>query len=91
VVRGAAESRFTFSLPIKIDTDNGAAAAHVGKFLKLPKSMMTELFTDSEAYDVTFPEKSTTEQKALIASSSVFINASFFEQENEGGVIGMLI
>ena len=63
------------------DTDNGAA--HVGKILKLPKSFMTEMFTDSEAYDVTFPEKSTTEQKALIAGSSVFINANFFEQEKE--------
>ena len=73
----------------QIDTDNGAA--HVGNILKLPKSMMTELCTDSEAYAVTFPEKSTTEQKALIAGSSVFINASFFEQGNEGGVIGMLI
>ena len=44
---------------------------------------MTEIFTDSEAYDITFPDKSTTEQKALIAGSSIFINANFFEQDGE--------
>lgn len=64
-------------------TDDGAPFA--GKILKLPKSLAVELFTDAEAYDVTFPENSTTEQKALIAGSSVYINANFFESEtNEG-------
>jgi hypothetical protein len=42
------------------------------------------MFTDSEAFDVSFPEDATTEQKALIAGSSVWINANFFEAEKEG-------
>jgi len=64
------------------ETDNGAP--NVGKILKIPKSWRTEAFTDSEAYDVTFPSDATAEQKALIAGSSVWINASFFEAENAG-------
>jgi len=44
---------------------------------------MTEMFTDAEAYDVTFPEQCTSEQKVLIAGSSVFINANFFESETQ--------
>lgn len=64
------------------DTDNGAP--NVGKILKVPKSLRTEMFTDSEAFDVSFPEDATTEQKALIAGSSVWINANFFEAEKEG-------
>jgi hypothetical protein len=63
------------------DTDNGAP--HAGKIVKVPKSIMSEMFTDAEAFDVSFPEGSTSEQKALIAASSVFINANFFESENE--------
>jgi hypothetical protein len=43
------------------------------------------MFTDAEAFDVTFPDDATTEQKALIAGSSVWINANFFEAEKEGG------
>lgn len=63
------------------DTDGGAS--HIGKILKVPKSLMTEMFTDAEAYDVTFPEQCTSEQKVLIAGSSVFINANFFESETQ--------
>lgn len=65
------------------DTDNGAPNA--GKILKIPKSIKTEVFTDAEAYDVTFPEDATAEQKALLAGSTIYINANFFEQENESG------
>jgi hypothetical protein len=64
------------------DTDNGAP--HVGKILKVPKSLATEIFTDSEAFDVDFPVDATVEQKALIAASSVYINANFFESEKQG-------
>ncbi len=63
-------------------TDNGAP--YIGKILKLPKSMMTELFTDSEAFDITFPEKANAEEKALISGSTIFINANFFEQDGGG-------
>lgn len=61
-------------------TDDGAPYA--GKIVKVPKSFFTEIFTDSEAYDVTFPVDASVEQKALIAGSSVFINASYFEDDD---------
>lgn len=63
------------------DTDNGAP--HAGKILKLPKSLTVELLSDAEAFDVTFPEDATTVQKAIIAGSAIFINATFFEGQEE--------
>lgn len=65
------------------DTDNGAA--NVGKILKVPKSLMTEFFTDAEAFDVTFPEDASVEQKAVLAGSAVYLNANFFESEKDQG------
>lgn len=50
---------------------------------KVPKSLAVELFTDAEAFDVEFPEGSTSVQKALIAGSAILINANFFESETE--------
>ncbi len=53
--------------------------------MKLPKSLLVEFLSDAEAYDVTFPEQATVEQKALIAGSVLFINANFFEGEQDEG------
>jgi len=66
----------------QLDTDNGAPS--VGKIVKVPKSLRTEIFTDAEAFDVIFPDGATVEQKAMIAGSSVFINANFFENQDGG-------
>lgn len=63
------------------DTDNGAP--YVGKVVKVPKSLMTEIFVDSEAFDVNFPVDATPVQKAMIAGSAILINANFFENENQ--------
>jgi hypothetical protein len=63
------------------DTDNGAP--YIGKVVKIPKSLAVEMFTDSEAFDVTFPDGATPVQKALIAGSAILINANFFERETE--------
>lgn len=50
--------------------------------------MAVELFTDSEAFDVVFPEDATNVQKALIAGSAILINANFFESETEDSGAG---
>lgn len=65
------------------DTDNGAP--YVGKVVKVPKSLAVEMFTDSEAFDITFPDDATNVQKALIAGSAILINANFFEDEAQDG------
>lgn len=74
------------------DTDNGAP--YVGKVVKVPKSLAVEMFTDAEAFDVTFPNDATNVQKAMIAGSAVLINANFFEEEANndegGGTAGIL-
>ena len=64
------------------DTDNGAQ--HSGKILKMPRSWKSELFTDADVFEVSFPEGATSEQKGLLVGASIFLNAIFFEGENEG-------
>merc|ERR1712150_226800 len=54
-------------------------ADYAGKIVKVPRSILTEIFTDAEAYEVTFPENATASEKALIMGSAIFINANFFE------------
>mmetsp|Transcript_3446 Transcript_3446/g.4885 ORF Transcript_3446/g.4885 Transcript_3446/m.4885 type:complete len:250 (-) Transcript_3446:308-1057(-) len=61
------------------DTDNGAPS--VAKIMKVPKSLFTEVFTDSEAFDITFPDEASAHHKALIAGTTIFLNANFFEAD----------
>jgi len=63
------------------NTDDNAP--HSGKILKLPKSMMTEILTDANAFDVTFPEDANNSQKAMIMGTAIFLNALFFEGNEE--------
>ena len=88
--RGCCKVPFHIFPATQMDTDNGAP--EIGKIVKVPKSIAVELFTDAEAYDITFPEDATPEQKAIIAGTTIFLNANFFENESnenaEGGVLG---
>jgi len=55
------------------DTDNGADP--IGKIVSRPKSLLTEVFTDANVFDVYFPADANAEQKALICGSAVLLNA----------------
>lgn len=61
-------------------TDGGAP--YIGKIVKQPKSLMVELISEAEAFDISFPDNATKEQKAMIAGSAVLINAHFFEGDD---------
>ena len=65
--------------------DTHGGAPYIGRILKVPKSLMTELFTDAEAFDVTFPEDATSSQKAMLIGSAIFLNAIFFEGQDNAG------
>jgi len=65
--------------PYDLKDTNGAE--HIGKILKKPKSMMTEVFTDSEAFECTFPKDCTPAQKATIVGSAILLNAIYFEED----------
>jgi hypothetical protein len=65
------------------DTDGDAN--YDGKIVKVPKSLMTELFTEAEAFDITFPEDASSQQKAMLTGTALFINANFFEGNDDGG------
>jgi hypothetical protein len=59
---------------------NGSDAPHLGKIIKKPKSLATEIFTDADAFEVKFPSEATVEQKASLVGTSIFLNAVFFER-----------
>lgn len=67
----------------------GGDAPYIGKILKKPKSMMVEVFTDSDAFEVTFPEKASVDEKAILVGSTILLNAVFFESDNSDGAAGL--
>lgn len=69
--------------PYDQENTNGDAP-YVGKILKKEKSGATAVFTEADAFEVNFPSDATTDQKALLVGTSIFLNAVFFE-DNGGG------
>jgi Scramblase len=55
-------------------------APFIGKIVKAPKSLGVEIFTEADAFDITFPEGSTAQEKGLLMGSAIFINVNFFEE-----------
>ena len=49
----------------------------------LPRFSLLKCSLMHKVYDVTFSEQCTSEQKVLIAGSSVFMNAIFFKSETQ--------
>lgn len=45
----------------------------------MPKSLKTEMFTDADAFEVTFPTEATVSQRACLVGTAIFLNAVFFE------------
>lgn len=64
----------------------GGDAPYLGTILKKPKSAATEIFTDADAFDVTFPDNASNSEKALLAGTAVFINANFFEGDDSPAI-----
>ena len=62
------------------DTD-GWDIPRAGKILKKPKTVLTEVFTSSVDFEVTFPYEATAIQKGLLIGTSIFFNSLFFEAE----------
>jgi hypothetical protein len=60
------------------DTEN-----QVGKIIKLWRGMGTELLSDADTFQVTYPEDATPEQRARLLGTTIFINVLFFETPNE--------
>jgi hypothetical protein len=60
-------------------TDTGGDAPYVAKILKKPKSLMTEIFTEANAFEIDFQEGSSVAHKGLLIGTSLLLNAVFFE------------
>ena len=65
-------------------TDDGAP--FVGKVVKVPKSLGVELLTEADAFDITFPEDASAQEKGLLMGSAIFINVNFFEDKGNDGM-----
>jgi len=77
--RGCCKVPFHIFPASQTDTDNGTP--EIGKIVKVPKSLKTEFFTDADAFDLFFPQDSSVEQKALLAGTTIYLNANFFEAD----------
>jgi len=55
----------------------------IGKILKKPKSLMTEIFTDAVALDIDFPSDSTPALKGLLTASALLLNSNYFEKQDD--------
>lgn len=81
--KGCCKAGFhVFPMEQKGNTD-GTDAKRIGRILKKPRGVLTEIFTDSVVMDIEFPEDSTSEQKAVLMGTALFINANFFEGNND--------
>lgn len=79
--RGCCKVPFWIFSPDQTKTNGDAP--HLGKILKKPKSMMTEILTEANAFDVEFPPEATASQKAMLVGTSLFFNSIFFESQQE--------
>lgn len=79
--KGCCKASFRIYPADQKDTDGDAP--YLGVILKTPKSLKTELFTDANAFDLTFPEGASVNEKALLMGSAMFFNANFFERQGD--------
>ena len=77
--KGCCRASFRVYPPTQSNTDGDAP--YIGHILKKPKSIAVELFTDANAFDLTFPENASSDEKALLIGSAMFFNANFFERQ----------
>lgn len=80
--KGCCKSSFRVYPASQDETDGDSP--YDGVILVLPKSAATELFTDANAFEVTYPDGASRKEKALLTGSAIFFNAVFFES-NGGG------
>jgi len=64
---------------INQEKTDGGDAVHIGKILKKPKSVMTEIFTEANAFEATFPHDADVAAKATLVGASMYFNSVFFE------------
>jgi len=79
--QGCCKSSFRIYAASQEKTDGDAE--YLGMILKKPKSGATEIFTSANAFDVTFPDSASTDEKALLIGSAMFFNANFYENQGE--------
>lgn len=75
--KGCCKASFRVYDPELSDTEGDAP--YLGMIMKKPKSMMTEIFTDADVFEVNFPKEATPAQKGVLIGTSIFLNANFFE------------
>ena len=72
----------------KQEGSTGGDAPYLGQIMKREKSLSVALFTDADTFEVKFPKDATADQKGILIGTSIFINAVFFEGEDDQAVGG---
>ena len=75
--KGCCKVSFRIYDPDQADTHGDAP--YLGVIMKKPKSAAVEIFTDSDAFEVSFPENASADQKGVLIGTSIFLNSVFFE------------
>jgi len=75
--KGCCKESFRIYDPELADTDGDAP--YLGKILKKPIDVMTEIATDAQTFIVDFPKEATPAQKGALIGTSIVLNAVFFE------------
>lgn len=79
--KGCCKASFRVYDPSLANTDGDAP--YLGQILKKPKSAMVEIFTDAETFIVDFPKDASPAQKGVLIGTSIFLNATFFEGQQD--------
>lgn len=79
--KGCCKASFRVYDPELSNTEGDAP--YLGQILKKPKSAMVEIFTDAETFVVDFPKDATPAQKGALIGTSIFLNAVFFEGQQD--------
>lgn len=61
------------------DVGNQGGDVYEGLIMKKPKSFMTEVFTEANAFEVDFPKNASADQKGILTGVAIFINSMFYE------------
>lgn len=78
--KGCCRTSFRFYEP---GQPTNGDAEYKGKIESKPKSIVTEMFTDANAFEVSFPMGASAAVKGIFMGTTLFLNAVFFEGQDQ--------
>lgn len=63
--------------------DNDTPGQEIGKVIKIWRGLATEILTDADTFTVEYPKDCSTEDKARLLGSTIFLNFVYFERQKD--------